>query len=81
LSYILSLLKEQKLCPLSTEKLPSKNDTMLRANATVIHLGKIDMVKVGSSPMTRPMIAVEYRENIVAIITDKKISGACLFTS
>ena len=54
---------------------------MLRASATVIHLGKIDMVKVGSSPTTRPMIAVEYRENMVAIITDEKISAACLLTS
>lgn len=54
---------------------------MLRANAIVIHLGKIDMVKVGSSLIRRPMIAVEYRENIVAIITDEKISAACLLTS
>lgn len=50
---------------------------MLRANATVIHLGRIDIVKDGSSP-TR---AVEYNENIVERMTDVKISAACLLTS
>lgn len=54
---------------------------MLRAKATVIHLGKIDMVKVGSNPMMRPTIAVEYKEKIVDIMTVEKISAACLFTS
>lgn len=54
---------------------------MLKANATVIHLGKIDMVKVGSNPMRRPTIAVEYREKVVAIITEEKISAACRLTS
>lgn len=61
--------------------IPSKNDTMLRANATVMHLGRIDMVKEDSSPIARPMIAVEYREKIVEIITDENISAACLLTS
>lgn len=54
---------------------------MLKANATVILLGKIDMVKFGCSPMTRPTIAVEYRENTAAIINDEKISAACRLTS
>lgn len=54
---------------------------MLKANATVIHLGRMEMVKFGSSPTRRPMIAVEYREKIVAKITDEKISAACLLTS
>ena len=54
---------------------------MLRANATVMHLGKIEMVNVGSSPIRRPRMAVEYRENVDAIAIDVKISAACLFTS
>lgn len=29
----------------------------------------------------RPIKAVEYKENIVEIMTDVKISAACLFTS
>lgn len=29
--------------------LPSNKDTMLRANATVIHLGRMDTVKDGSN--------------------------------
>lgn len=54
---------------------------MLRANASVIHLGKINMVNLGSSPTKRPAIAVEYREKRVEMIADEKISGACLLTS
>lgn len=54
---------------------------MLRANATVIHLGRIETVKDGSNPTRRPMRAVEYNENNVEIMTDEKISAACLFTS
>ena len=54
---------------------------MLRANATVIHLGRIDIVKLGSSPTRRPTIAVEYNENTVAMMTEVKISAACLLTS
>lgn len=54
---------------------------MLRANATVIHLGRIDTVKVGSNPTRRPTRAVEYNENNVEIMTDVKISVACLLTS
>jgi len=54
---------------------------MLKANATVIHLGNIDMVNDGSSPIRRPMIAVEYKENVDARAIDVKISAACLFTS
>lgn len=54
---------------------------MLRANATVIHLGRIDIVKDGSSPTRRPTRAVEYNENIVERMTDVKISAACLLTS
>lgn len=54
---------------------------MLRANATVIHLGKMEMVNVGSSPIRRPRMAVEYRENVDAMAIDVKISAACLFTS
>jgi hypothetical protein len=61
--------------------LPSKKDTMLKASARVIHLGSIDMVNDGSSPIRRPMIAVEYRENVDAMAIDVKISVACLFTS
>lgn len=61
--------------------LPSKNDTMLSANATVMHRGRIEMVKVGSSPMKRPRMAVEYNEKIVEITTDENISAACLLTS
>ena len=60
---------------------PSKNVTMLSAKATVIHLGRIETVKFGSSPMKRPIRAVEYKENIVEIITEVKISAACLLTS
>jgi hypothetical protein len=54
---------------------------MLNASATVIHLGSIDMVSVGSSPIRRPRMAVEYRENVEATAIDVKISAACLFTS
>lgn len=54
---------------------------MLSANATVIHLGRIDMVKDDSSPARRPTRAVEYNENIVDTMTDVKISAACLLTS
>lgn len=54
---------------------------MLRANATVIHLGRIEIVKVGSSPARRPIRAVEYNENNVETMTEVKISAACLFTS
>jgi hypothetical protein len=32
-----------------TAYLPSNKDTMLRANATVIHLGRMEMVKDGSN--------------------------------
>lgn len=60
---------------------PSKRETMLSANATVMHLGRIDMVKADSSPSNRPIKAVEYNEKIVETITDVKISAACLFTS
>ena len=54
---------------------------MLKASARVIHLGNMDMVNDGSSPTRRPMIAVEYRENVAPMATDVKISAACLFTS
>lgn len=54
---------------------------MLRANATVIHLGRIDMVKLDSNPIRRPTKAVEYNEKIDDMITDVKISAACLLTS
>ena len=54
---------------------------MLRASATVMHLGRIDTVKSCSNPRMRPIKAVEYKENIVEIMTDVKISAACLFTS
>ena len=54
---------------------------MLKASATVIHLGNMDMVNDGSSPIRRPMTAVEYRENVDAMAIDVKISAACLFTS
>ena len=64
-----------------TYNLPSNRDTMLRANATVIHLGRIDTVKLGSNPTRRPMRAVEYNENMVEAITDVKISAECLLTS
>lgn len=63
------------------QDLPSKKDTMLKASATVIHLGNMDMVNDGSSPIRRPMTAVEYRENVDAMAIDVKISAACLFTS
>jgi hypothetical protein len=43
--------------------LPSKKDTMLKASANVIHLGNMDVVDVGSSPIKRPRTAVEYRES------------------
>lgn len=39
------------------------------------------MVKDGSSPTRRPINAVEYNENKVEMITDVKISAACLLTS
>jgi hypothetical protein len=61
--------------------LPSKKDTMLKASANVIHLGNMDVVNVGSSPIKRPRTAVEYREKLDAIAIDVKISAACLFTS
>lgn len=54
---------------------------MLKASATVMHLGKIDMVSVGSRPIKRPIMAVEQSEKVDAIITDEKISAACLLTS
>jgi hypothetical protein len=54
---------------------------MLRANATVIHLGRMEMVKDGSNWRRRPTRAVEYSENIVEMMTEVKISAACLFTS
>lgn len=54
---------------------------MLRASATVIHLGRIEMVKDGSNPRTRPRSAVEYSENTVEMTTDVKISAECLLTS
>lgn len=60
---------------------PSKNVTMLSANATVIHLGRIETVKFGSNPIRRPTRAVEYNENKVEIMTEVKISAACLLTS
>lgn len=60
---------------------PSKKDTMLSANATVMHLGSIDMVSVGSSPISRPRMAVEYKEKVDAMAIEVKISAACLFTS
>lgn len=61
--------------------IPSKRETMLSANATVIHLGRIDIVKLDSSPTRRPTIAVEYNENMVEMMTDVKISAACFLTS
>lgn len=54
---------------------------MLRASATVIHLGRIDMVRVGSKPTSLPRSAVEYKENKVAMLIDVKISAACRLTS
>lgn len=54
---------------------------MLKASAKVIHLGNMDMVNDGSSPIRRPMMAVEYKENVDAMAIDVKISAACLFTS
>lgn len=60
---------------------PSKRETTLKANATVIHLGNIDMVNIGSSSTTRPRMAVEYNENVDATAIDVKISAACLLTS
>lgn len=60
---------------------PSKRETMLRAKATVMHLGRIDIVKDDSNPRRRPTRAVEYNEKIVETITDVKISAACLLTS
>jgi len=54
---------------------------MLRANATVIHLGRMDTVKDGSNSTRRPTKAVEYSENTVEMMTEVKISAACLFTS
>lgn len=54
---------------------------MLRASATVMHLGRIDIVKLGSNARSRPMRAVEYKENRVEIMTEVKISAACLLTS
>lgn len=54
---------------------------MLKASATVMHLGSMEMVSVGSSPTRRPRMAVEYKENVDAMAMDVKISAACLFTS
>jgi len=54
---------------------------MLRANATVIHLGRMDTVSDGSKATRRPTRAVEYNENMVEIMTEVKISAACLFIS
>lgn len=54
---------------------------MLRARATVIHLGKMDIVRVGSKPTRRPISAVEYKENKVAMVIDVNISAACRLTS
>lgn len=54
---------------------------MLRASATVMHLGRTDIVSDGSKPIRRPMKAVEYRENTVERMTEDNISAACLFTS
>ncbi|GER45987.1 methylisocitrate lyase, partial [Striga asiatica] len=45
-------------------------DTMLRARATVMHLGRIDTVNDGSRPTRRPTKAVEYKENNVDRITE-----------
>lgn len=61
--------------------LPSNRETMLRASATVMHRGRIDIVKFGSNPISLPMSAVEYSENSVDIMTEVKISAACLLTS
>lgn len=61
--------------------IPSNNDTILSASATVIHLGRTEIVRDGSSPTSRPINAVEYNENKVEMITDVKISAACLLTS
>ena len=63
------------------ELVPSNKDTMLRANATVMHRGRIDTVKLDSNPTRRPIRAVEYNENMQDKITDVKISAACLLTS
>ena len=49
---------------------------MLKANATVIHLGNIDMVNDGSSPIRRPRIAVEYKENVDARAIDATVIQA-----
>ena len=54
---------------------------MLRANDTIIHLGRVDTVKLGSNPTRHPMRAIEYNENMVEAITDVKISAACLLTN
>lgn len=54
---------------------------MLRANATVIHLGRMETIKDCSNPRRRPTRAVEYNENTVETMTEVKISAACLFTS
>lgn len=54
---------------------------MLTANATVIHLGRMDTVNDCSRASRRPTMAVEYNENMVEIMTEVKISAACLFTS
>lgn len=54
---------------------------MLRASATVMHRGRIDMVKSGSNPISRPIKAVEYSEKSVDKMTEVKISAACRLTS
>lgn len=54
---------------------------MLRASATVMHRGRIDIVKFGSNPISRPIRAVEYSEKSVDIMTEVKISAACRLTS
>lgn len=59
----------------------SKSEAMLSANATVIHLGRLDTVRYRSSPTSRPTSAVEYNENKAEMITAVKISVACLLTS
>lgn len=54
---------------------------MLRAKATVMDLGRIETIKVGSNRTSRPKIAVEYNEKTVDTMTEVKISEACLLTS
>lgn len=63
------------------ELVPSNNEDMLSASAKVMHLGRIDRVKVGFNPTNRPKMAVEYREKIVEMTMDENISAAFLLTS